>query len=218
MKKYIPLIFTAFSFVILMAMGSWQVQRLQWKTNLMNQIQTNLAKPPLAIENAPEEYRLMTLTGTYDFANEMTVIGRPMNGKPGVHIITPMKIADKTILINRGWAKYDAPYTKPAGEVTVTGIIRSTTKRNFLSRHITMDNIPAQNMWFYVDLPAMHQHIKTPQQQFYVEATGKITTNSYPYTIEAKINLYNEHLSYAITWYSLAIALLIIYYFRFHRR
>jgi surfeit locus 1 family protein len=177
-----------------------------------------MALPAITITDNAQEYQRMTLKGTYDFSKEMQIIGRPFNGKPGIHVITPMKVADKVVLVNRGWSKYDKPYTKPAGELEITGIIRKNPKRNYLNRHTMLDNIPAQNMWFYIDLPQMHHHINTPALNFYVEALATTKPNSYPYALDGKINIYNEHLAYAITWYSLGVALLIMYYFRFYRR
>ena len=222
MKKHIPLLFTVFGFIILMGMGTWQVQRLQWKTELISLITTRMNEKPITLaqfENPNvDEYRLITVTGTYDHAKEMQIIGRPFNGKPGIHVITPMQTEKGIILINRGWAKYEEPYTKPEGTQTVTGIIRKTQARNFLSRHITMDNKPEQNLWFYADLDQMYQHTKAPNPAFYIELSGDEVPNSYPYALPKEIKLYNEHLTYAITWYSLGVALLLTYYFRFHRQ
>jgi surfeit locus 1 family protein len=231
MKKYIPLIFTVFAFIILVAMGTWQVQRLYWKKELMAIIDSRMAQEPMALaeyENPNvDEYRLITLTGTYDHKNEMQIIGRPFNGKPGIHIITPMLTDKGPILINRGWSKYDQPYSRPEGVQTVTGVIRKSQKRNFLSRHMTMDNKPADNLWFYAELAQMYPHIQAPNPGFYIELVTdekpiktvlERESYSYPYALPREIKLYNEHLAYAITWYSLSIALLLIYYFRFHRK
>ena len=222
MKKYIPLVFTIFAFIVLAGLGTWQVQRLEWKTDLINLINTRMAEKPITLAEFQnpdaDEYRHINLTGIYDHAKEMQIIGRPFNGKPGIHIITPMVTDKGVILVNRGWAKYEEPYAKPEGVQNVTGIIRKTQQRNFLSRHITMDNVPAKNMWFYVDLPVMYPYVKAPDQSFYVELTGKEEPNSYPYALPTEIKLYNEHLTYAITWYCLAVALLLTYYFRFHRK
>jgi surfeit locus 1 family protein len=222
MKKRIPLLFTVFGFIILMAMGTWQVQRLMWKTELINLINTRMAEKPITLAEYknPEidEYRFITVSGVYDHAKEMQIIGRPYNGKPGIHIITPMATEKGPILINRGWAKFEEEYTKPEGRQTVTGIIRKSQKRNFLSRHITMDNKPESNVWFYADLDEMYPRIKAPNLGFYIEVSDDKQPNSYPYALPKEIKLYNEHMTYAITWYSLGIALLLIYYFRFHRK
>ena len=222
MKKYIPLIFTIFSFIVLVGLGTWQVQRLQWKTALIQQITTRMAEKPITLADfkSPEEdeYRQVTLTGTFDNSKTMEIIGRPFNGKPGIYVITPMQTEKGVVLVNRGWSKYEEKYSSPEGMQKVTGIIRKNQVRNFIGRHVTMDNVPEKNMWFYADLPQMYGHIKAPNQNFYVELTDNTTPNSYPYALPKEITLYNEHLSYAITWYSLAIALILIYYFRFHRR
>lgn len=222
MKKRIPLIFTIFAFIILMAMGTWQVQRLMWKTDLINLINTRMSEAPISLAQYQnpnvDEYRLITVTGTYDHAKEMQIIGRPYNGKPGIHIITPMNTEKGVLLINRGWAKYEEAYSKPEGTQTVTGIIRKNQVRNFLSRHITMDNQPANNLWFFADIEAMYPHIKAPNPGFYIELASNEAPNSYPYALPKEIKLYNEHLTYAITWYCLGVALLLIYYFRFHRK
>lgn len=232
MKKHIPLIFTIFAFIILVAMGTWQLQRLQWKTALIEKINTRLNQPPTDISSVIKgnlddyEYRLVTVKGIYDHSKTIEIIGRPYNGKPGIHILTPMAVLIPSltdslttdIIVNRGWVKYEEPYEKPADVVEATGIVRKSQQRNYLSRHITMDNVPDKNLWFYVDLPAIYQSLGKKPQTFYVELVGDIKPGSYPYALEKKINIYNEHLSYVITWYSLAVALLLVYYFRFHRK
>jgi surfeit locus 1 family protein len=220
MRKLFPHLFVFFGFILLFSLGTWQLNRLAWKEDLMQKINTRINAAPIeAVTNLDtDEFSVINLTGEYDYAHELQIMGRPFNGKPGVHVLTPLKTANGTIIVNRGWAKYDESYDKPTGTVSLQGIIRTTQKLSFINKHIIMDNNPEKNVWFWVDLPTIYKFTGAPELPYYVERVSLDKPNSYPYALEKKINLYNEHLNYAITWYLISVALIIMYYFRFHRK
>lgn len=223
MKKLFPHLFVLFGFIVLFSMGTWQLKRLEWKESLVAKIEKRMSMPPITlsdIKNIDEaEYRLVKLSGKYLHDKEMIILGRPFNGKPGQHVLTPLVTEDgKTIIVNRGWVKYEEDYSKPEFAEGAEGIIRKTQKLNFLSNMIIQKNNPKTGVWFYVDLPQIYAHLNAPKQDFYLELASTQKPNSYPYALEKKINIYNEHLNYAITWYALSFALLLVYYFRFWKK
>jgi surfeit locus 1 family protein len=217
MKKNFPHIFVFFAFLFLVYLGTWQVQRLLWKTALIEKVNARTNGEPISIPEyknvADDEFRLLKLIGEFDYKNEITLLSRTYNGKAGVHVLTPLheENLQKTILIDRGWVKSDGDYEKPVGRQEIIGIIRAGQKQNW----IMLDNDPAKNFWFWVDLPAMYKKISAPQQDFYLDLKQGAAVKTYPIALPKKIEIYNEHLQYAITWYSLSLALLGVYYCRF---
>ena len=90
-------------------LGFWQLERLGERRAMNSQVTSRLGEVAVPIERLPRNtvrFRRATAHGTYDFANEFVVTSRGRNGSPGVHVITPLRIAnsDTAVLINRGWA------------------------------------------------------------------------------------------------------------------
>ncbi len=79
---------------------------------------------------------------------------------------------------------------------------------------------PGQNVWFWFDLPAMARHagITGPLAPVYVDAVATPIPGGYPLGGETRIELPNDHLQYAITWFLLAVALIVIYLVFHHQR
>jgi surfeit locus 1 family protein len=107
--------------------------------------------------------------------------------------------------------------------VTVDGIVRLPAGPGWF----TPDNDPAGNMWFWADLPAMADHAGLAGEvaPLYLEAglpgaAAEATGTAepvYPIGGQTRVRLRNDHLQYAITWYGLAVTLVIIY-IAYHRR
>ena len=121
------------------------------------------------------------------------------------------------ILVNRGWVPYERrdPATRAAGQVAgpvvVEGILRREP-RGGASSWFVPDNSPERNQWFWFDLPAMARAAGVPAfAPFYVEAAAAPNPGGLPIGGQTIVELPSNHLEYAITWYSLAIALAFIY-------
>ena len=219
-KKYFPHVFVFFAFLTLIALGTWQVERREWKQNIMNKIDARITAPPIPISAysniTDDEFKQITLTGNYLHNDEILILNKPFNGKAGQYVFTPFKTTSGEVIeINRGWVPTDQKIDQPEGHTQITGIIRATQKPNWLGKMITLENKPQQKIWFWIELPKLYGSLNLPQKDFYVEQTGKVIPLNYPYPLPPNPNLYNEHLQYAITWYLLAGILLIIYYCRF---
>jgi surfeit locus 1 family protein len=104
------------------------------------------------------------------------------------------------------------------GKQEITGIVRAAQKLNFIGRAIVFDNQPKKQLWFWLDLPQMYESLNLPPKDFYLDMINTGKSTSYPIALPVDLKLYNEHLQYAITWYLLSIALLIVYYFRFWKK
>ncbi len=92
-------------------LGIWQLDRLQERRAANERVAARLAIPPVAVEALPRgsaaaRFRRVTVRGTFDYAHELRLVGRTYQGSPGVHIYTPVRLADEdaAVLVNRGWA------------------------------------------------------------------------------------------------------------------
>jgi surfeit locus 1 family protein len=145
----------------------------------------------------------------------MYLASRVRNGNVGYHVVTPLALEEnRFLLVDRGWVPLErkAPISRPQGQVegkvTVAGLIRKGGRRGFF----TPDNAPDGNFWFYVEIPAMAAFAGLAETYpFYLEADATPNPGGLPIGGAAGPELNNPHLSYAITWYALAAALVVIY-------
>jgi surfeit locus 1 family protein len=147
----------------------------------------------------------------------MYLAARTMQGAVGYQVVTPLKRADGSfLLVNRGWVPDDRkdPATRPDGQVSgtvaVEGAIRIPGRQHWLQP----DNEPAKNLWFWSDLAAMAGHAAIPPDQLvpvFLEAGAAPNPDGLPIGGQTRVNLPNDHLQYAITWFALAVGLAVIY-------
>lgn len=217
-----PSVITAAALAVTISLAVWQgFFRLEWKTELIDELKTRGAGPVIPLpydDRIPAEdlvYRPISVTGHYMHEAEMHLLNRVRNGKPGMNLVTPFRRADggHTLLINRGWVPLDWPGTPTEGDsdepVTITGIVRVPEVPGFL----TPANDPERNQWYSIDLSEMAGSAAIlPFVDYYLYATAESpTTGDYPKPNEWRMDLPNNHLSYAITWAVLAGAVLVIY-------
>jgi len=221
MKKIFPHVFVFLTFCLTMSLAIWQVQRLQWKEDLIARLDRNLSLPPVSSTEYTnidqEEFRLLKEHGHYDVRNEMHVLLQSYNGKVGTHVITPF-ITDtgKTILVNRGWVPNEEAYKEPEIGHELYGVIRKNPRKGYFA----LENEPKKSIWYNIDLPEMYANLDAPDADYYVEAKAldEKAEMTYPIPLPKKIDIYNEHLQYVITWFGMSIALLAVYYFRFFHK
>ena len=209
--------------VVLLGLGTWQLQRLAWKTDLIAYREAQLAAPPITLPTdlgdagetlAALDHRRVMVTGAFLHDREI-YLAASRRGRVGFAIITPLRrTGGATVLVNRGWVPATAreaalrPEGQVAGEVTVEGIVRPAARQNWL----TPDNDTAKNYWFWLDVPAMAQFAGVEAPPLVVEAGPAPIPGGLPIGKQARVDLPNDHLGYALTWYALAAALAVIYY------
>jgi len=206
---------------ILLGLGIWQLQRLAWKTALIELRETRLAEPPITLPTALADpaallaalaHRRVTVSGAFLHDREV-YLAATRRGTFGFRIITPLRRVDgATILIDRGWVPNEArdPAFRRAGQVegavTVQGLLRGASERGWF----TPDNDPARNYWFWRDLAAMAAFAGVDAPPLLIEADTTANPGGLPIGKEMAVKLRNEHLQYAMLWFSLAAALLVI--------
>jgi surfeit locus 1 family protein len=223
-----PTLFTALGVAVMLALGTWQVQRLSWKNALIAHIEARMAAPPVPLpaviaDPADWDYRRVTVTGNFRHDRELDLAARVHDGIVGYQIVTPLERADGgAVLVNRGFVPADRrdPASRAAGQVggtvTVEGIARVPVRRGWMQP----DNEPAKNLWFWTDLPAMAQAagVAGGVAPVIVEAGAGANPGGLPIGGQTHLSLPNDHLQYAITWYALAVVLAVVYGVHVRRR
>lgn len=213
---------------LLLRLASWQLQRLADRRAANAQLLARMTQPALtldgaALDVATADLRRATVTGIYDYDQEIVLRNRTYNEFPGVHVITPLRITGSAaaILVDRGWIPYEdagpgqrTRFDRPAGEVTVTGILRqSMTRSSFASPAdppLGPDR-PRLDAWHRVDIPRIQEQMPYPLLPMYLEMDRGSDASSFPRP-DPDISLSEgSHLVYAIQWFAFAGIVLIGY-------
>ena len=219
-------IFAFPSFLILIILGSWQVQRLSWKSDLISNYNNNFQQAPITVKELLKDrknnkFRRTVIYGEYDHANEIQIIGKTYEGNAGFHIITPFILENNEIIyINRGWVpkKYADKKTRKFSlledKVRVVGLVRLPQKKGYF----VPENEPENGFWFTIIPEELNGHLNIiGEKEFYIDELNVDEKLKLPMPANGKVQVPNNHLQYAITWYSLALGLLIVY-FAWHRQ
>ncbi len=222
-----PTVFTLPAVLLMLGLGVWQLQRLQWKEALIAERTERIAAAPIALPGPDAdvgdlEYRHLAAQGEFLHDKEIFLGARSMNGNTGYHVITPFKLSDgRIVLVDRGWIPLERKTADKraagnvAGPVALDGVLRLNGRQTWF----VPDNRPDLNFFFWVDLPTMAKLAGLPdtETRYFVEAGNTPNPGGFPIGGQTRINLPNDHLQYAITWFSLAIALSVIYIL-YHRQ
>lgn len=214
----------AIAVLILIGLGTWQLDRRVWKSQVIETRVQHITAPAMTFLDIGDvdaaEYRPVRLTGRYRAGDSIKLLSRTRAGKPGFHIVTPFEIdgAARVVLVDRGWVPIDRDpdiAAVPDGLIDIEGFVRRFETPN----RFTPDNDPAAGDWFYLDGDQLASALKLDAvAPFYVQlAPGAASPGAYPQGDVPNVALRNPHLQYAITWYALALVLLVIYVI-FHAR
>lgn len=220
LKLFILFFFMGFVFLVLVALGTWQVYRLQWKEDLIARIDSRVHAEAIAapvnwsdITRKNSEYLHVYVDGKYIYKDEslsytLTDIG------DGYWVMTPMQLNDgKIVIINRGFipsAKVSeflaATPNTDSEEQHVSGLLRITEPKGAFLRN----NIPSENKWYSRDVNEMAAHWQLQNvAPYFIDADKYQDPNKLPVGGLTKIYFPNHHLQYLITWYVMAILMLI---------
>jgi surfeit locus 1 family protein len=223
------------AFAVLIGLGTWQLDRKGQKEALIALLDSRLAAPPARLsagywpsDPAEDEFTRVTFPAEFVRGEEAFVYTagsglRPDVNEPGYWVLSPARLADgRVVIVNRGFvpdARRDAatrPEGEPKGVVTIVGVIRAPEPRGLF----TPKDEPARNLWFVRD-PAGIAAAKGwgAVAPFYIDEEAPQAPGGLPRVGPLKMNLPNNHLQYAVTWYGLAAVLLgISLAFAFSRR
>ncbi len=217
--RFWPTLITIVMMAIVIGLGTWQLHRRVWKTDLLATIAARMNSAPVAlpvkIDNPPDwAFRSIHVTGHFDAAKALWLYGRTHDGKAGIHLLVPLIRTDGApILVDRGFVPFDhgselASYAPAAGPVELDGVVRLPEPGGLF----VPANQPSANIWYTVDMAAMSQWAGMELSPVYVAAkpTGETGWPAASGGTEGT-GIRNEHLNYAIFWYSMAAVLAVIY-------
>jgi len=223
---------------VLVALGTWQLQRLAWKQELIAALDAKLAARPgdlparerwAQLDAGSDEFRRVAFPAEFLPGEEALVYSsgsslRPDATGPGYWVFSPARLAGGSlVVVNRGFVPEGKqnPETRregqPSGVVDIVGVMRWAEQRGAF----TPKDEPEKNLWFDRDPASMaiakHWGTIAP---FYVDMEAPPARGGWPKVGPLKASLPNNHLQYAVTWYGLAAVTLVaaLLFWRSRRR
>jgi surfeit locus 1 family protein len=217
------------AFAVLVGLGTWQLQRKSWKEGLIASLTERVAALPIALpppatwpglDPAQDEYRRVTFSAEFDHSHEALVFASAAGFRPdvsglGYWVFTPARLADGSlVVVNRGFVPEgrQKPDSRPdgqiAGAVTLAGAMRWPDDRHWF----TPNDTPEHNLWFSRDPQAIASAKGLGAvAPFYIEQETPVPPGGLPQPGKLAVKLADNHLQYAITWYGLAIVLVVVF-------
>ena len=210
--KFLFSVFIIFFILVFIGLGTWQIVRLNWKNNLILEIENSLKNPPVELAQSNKENFLKIKTsGVINFDKEIYLYNLNDSGTPGFEVINPITIGDENYLINRGWIPFEK---KGAQEINVfdqkniIGTLKLQGRKNIFKP----DNDLDKNYWFSLNREDILKFTGKSFSQYIIYLDGNY---KFPRPKKITANISNNHQKYAITWFSLALSILLLYlYFR----
>lgn len=213
----------ALATALFLGLGIWQVQRLGWKLDLIARVDARVTQDPVAapgpadwagLTPANAEYLPVRVSGSYVPDQDRLAQAVTERGA-GFWVMTPL-VADQgwTVLINRGFVAADRRDDRPLpmGKVTVTGLLRISQPDGAFLR----DNDPAAGRWYSRDTAAMARQAGIQNAAPYFIDAQRIS-DAQPIGGLTIISFRNPHLSYALTWFAMAIGTIALTVFALRR-
>lgn len=209
------------AFLVLIGLGVWQVQRLHEKEQLLATIAERMASPETPVDSVvrlpvPDmEWRRVSAKGRFLHDKEAYVYATEFDLGLGVHVLTPLVLDEgDTILVDRGFVPLasKAPESREAGqmdgEVTVSGIVRLEGERNLF----TPATDEGQRMWYWRDIDGIARTLGLMLgAPIVIVADQPANPGGLPRFAGYRVDIPNNHLQYALTWFGLAATLLGVY-------
>ena len=211
-------------FLFSLSLGVWQMERRVWKRDILDRIATNQAAAPLTLDELLKgdplrfEYGRVRISGSFLHDKEFYLAARSRKDKVGMQVVTPLRTDDGAIILfDRGWipSEKKEPAKRAEGQlpgrVDLVGIVR----RSQIKRQFAPDNDPARNFWFHVDVPQMRQiaggTADPVLDSFFLEADAAPNPGGVPVGGQTWLDIPNDHLQYAITWFLIALSAAGVY-------
>lgn len=223
---WLPMAAALFFGVLTLALGNWQLHRADYKRALQARFDQAAVVPAEAIgagtlsAEGDALFRRVRLTGQYDAAHQIYLDNRVLDGRPGYHVITPLRYGTgQTVLVNRGWLPAEdrraGPYSAiPSGTVRIEGIVTRARQHYLeLSAH-TVDGAVWQNL----DLERYRSFAGAALADvliLQVDAPADGLIRSWPRPDTGV----DKHIGYAVQWFALSATIVALYgYFWIKKR
>ncbi|XEN30008.1 surfeit locus 1 family protein [Ensifer sp. WSM1721] len=221
------------AFAVLVSLGTWQMQRLQWKEALIAAIAERRSAPPVSLEEIEAmaaagediDYRAVQVSGVYDHRKERHFFATH-EGRTGYYVFTPLTLADgRALFVNRGFVPFEKKdaSTRSEGQVTGSMTIDGLARPRLSQKPSALvpDNDIAKNIFYWKDLDGMAGSAGLDADRvvpFFVDADVAENPGGLPIGGVTQFDVPNNHLQYALTWYGLAAALVAVSGLYLYRR
>lgn len=199
-------------------LGFWQLDRLAWRRALNAEVASRLAAPPIPVERLPadsaqQRFRRVTLSGRFDYDNEIIITQRIRGGSPGVNLLTPVRVAgrDSAYLVNRGWVY------SPDGKQVQRATWREGDSASLIAFALpaaTPDSnaagVVSPKIMRTLDFDAVQRGLPYPVARVQLVQLGDTSPKgNVPPRITPPPPSEGSHRSYAVQWFSFATIALI---------
>ena len=210
--KFLFSVFIIFFILVFVGLGTWQIIRLNWKNNLILEIENSLKNPPVELAQSNKENFLKIKTsGSIDFNKQIYLYNLNETGTPGFEVVNPIIIGDENYLINRGWIPFEMRGTQEINvfdQKNIIGTLKLQGRKNIFKPDNNLD----ENYWFSLNREDILKFTGKNFSKYIIYLDGNY---KFPRPKKITANISNNHQKYAITWFSLALSILLLYlYFR----
>ncbi len=211
-NKFLFSVFIIFFILIFIILGSWQIIRLNWKNNLILEIENSLKNPPVKLTQLNKEnYLKIKTSGDVDFEKQIYLYNLNDSGTPGFEVLNPISIDGENYLLNRGWIPFEkknTPEINVFDQNKIEGTLIIQGRKNIFKP----DNDIEENYWFSLDREDISKFTGKKFSKYIIYLDGNY---QFPAPKKITANISNNHKKYAMTWFSLAISIFLLYlYFR----
>lgn len=189
---------------LLIGLAIWQLQRLEWKTAKLAQIEAKIAADPVALPHLVSEkddiYLPVTVRGRLAGPEALVLTGLNQAG-PGYRVIGAFDVAggNRKIMVDLGFvAETDRGFTRPTGDITITGNLNWPAEKDSYTPEPDLTG----NIWFARDVGRMAEVLGTEPVLVVAKAVDPAIAAVSPLPVDTS-SIPNDHLNYAITWFSL---------------
>ena len=210
--KFLFSVFVIFFILVFISLGSWQLIRLNWKNNLILEIENSLKNQPIELKKSKlENYLKIKTSGKVDFEKQIYLYNLNDGGTPGFEVVSPILVDSENYLLNRGWIPFEKKFSEEINKIDETKII-GTLKLQGRKNIFKPENEIDENYWFSLNRDDILKFTGKKFSKYIIYLNGDY---QFPKPKKITANISNNHKKYAITWFSLALSILLLYlYFR----
>ena len=205
-RMILPLLFGVAGLAVLLSLGMWQLQRMAWKEGVLARVAARMEAEPVAVPAVPEievhNYLQVRAVGVLS-GDEAHVLTSEKFVGPGFLVVSKLRLAEgREVLVDLGFiAEVRKNEARPVGQIEVVG---NMLWPNEVDGTFTPEPDLGKNIWFARDLPAMADHLGAEPVMIVASSVTPLAEGM-PKPIRVASNIPNDHLEYAITWFSLAV-------------
>ena len=216
--ELLPFTITLIGIIFLVSLGCWQLLRLKEKSAFIASVSSNLSNPPNIYnsKNYPAIYQKITVSGQFLSGKDLYLYGRRSMApeKEGYYLLSPFETSQNTvIMVARGWFaaknKQQIAATGISSATEITGIVLPLEKKRVFIPNNDLKN----NTWFTLVHQEMNNYTQENLENFYLLQIDSEDLPAYIIAIDSQglIQIKNDHLEYALTWFCLSICLGVVF-------